>query len=153
MIKAAPVKERLVQRQESNLLTLGVTNRGALSHRPIYSSAWNLSTSLTNQATSQAKPDTPPATCQQNRENLTYGAGRVTAPLPLDRSPPRAGSHAERLACRRPPRHPHSAAMARPTHRQAHQGFRENSDSRLMRSPSEAPVPRSALSIAFLRFS
>jgi len=23
------------------------------------------------------KPDTPPAICQQNRENLTYGAGRV----------------------------------------------------------------------------
>ena len=75
--KAAPVKERLVQRQESNLLTLGVTNRGALSHRPIYSSAWNLSTSLTNQATSPSQSDTPPAICQQNRENLTYGAGRV----------------------------------------------------------------------------
>ncbi len=52
------------RRQESNLLTLGVTNRGALSHRPIYSSVWNLSTSLTNQATSPAQSDISRPLCQ-----------------------------------------------------------------------------------------
>lgn len=73
MRKAAPVKERRAAEIVGVVTWLILTpEHQHCDHRYLMPS----------------QSDTPPATCQQNRENLTYGAGRVNSSSPAtDQTP------------------------------------------------------------------
>mgnify|MGYP006357913777 CR=1 FL=1 len=131
MRKAAPVKERLAEKKKTDPFT----------------------TQAQQGQSCPSQPDTPPAICQQNRENLTYGAGRVNG------SPhPPAGSAARPTPRRHHPPKPPVSPQDRPSppalHRRSRYrvpGSRCLSNSRKIAGSSEAWL--SASSIAFRCFA